>query len=303
MKRLLSVALVLMLALAGCGGGGSPDPSALIAAPIQAESNAGNIITTLENITTRPNAELKYILLKPENPSAALILFAGSHGNLRLYGSHSSPAISWGSENFLVRSRKQFADQDFVVAVVDMPTDKRTDDGRKAAKYRLSDEHVTDINVLAKSLKDEFGTPVWLVGTSMGTLSVAAIGTKEHEEISGLVLTSSVTDASFVPNTKMPNIILDLPLEKITLPTLVIHHQKDGCKYSPPKRVTSLEKALSGSPDVALVMVEGGYSSHSNPCTAETLHGFQGKEQEVVEIIAGFIKNSGKPLASIIAPN
>src|SRR5687768_1550608 len=57
---------------------------------------------TLVSIPTPRGAKVSFILIKPDKPVAAVILFAGGHGGL---GLKSASAMTWGAGNFLVRTR------------------------------------------------------------------------------------------------------------------------------------------------------------------------------------------------------
>jgi hypothetical protein len=59
----------------------------------------------LVSMQTPRGARQAFILIKPDKPVAAAILFAGGHGAL---GLRSAASMSWGAGNFLVRSRDRF---------------------------------------------------------------------------------------------------------------------------------------------------------------------------------------------------
>lgn len=262
-------------------------------ATTDSQTNSVQFVETLEQINPRPNADLKFLLLIPETqPTDALILFAGGHGVLDLKGSKNNPKIGWGHNNFLVRSRKLFASQGFVVAVVDFPSDKRTKASLDHSVYRLSEDHITDILAVTKKLKNDYNVPVWSVGTSAGTISASWISSHIKNEVSGLVLTSSIIDATSKSDAKYPNGILGFPLKQISVPTLIVHHKADRCRFCTPSDVPKLKEALTGSPVVEVSMVSGGYADQSGPCQALSSHGFYGKERETVKIISEFIKRN-----------
>jgi hypothetical protein len=79
-------------------------------------------------------------------------------------------------------------------------------------------------------------------------------------------------------------------LNKISVPTLVVSHEKDGCRFTPPSGDAAIKSALTGAPIVKVEMISGGIRSFSNPCKGLSLHGFYGKEKETVNDIAQFIK-------------
>ena len=123
-----------------------------------------------------------------------------------------------------------FAANGFNVAVVGKPSDKDDLDG----SFRISAEHIEDLRRVVAFLKKDAGVPVWVVGTSMGTISATAVATVvSKEELSGIVLTSSVTRKKIgaVPEQK---------LESIRLPVLVVHHEFDECKICVPGEVSQI---------------------------------------------------------------
>jgi len=62
----------------------------------------------LVKLETRPGVTQKFVLIKPENPVASVILFSGGTGKLVLRSVFGKPTIK-NDTNFLVRTRKDFA--------------------------------------------------------------------------------------------------------------------------------------------------------------------------------------------------
>ena len=242
---------------------------------------------SLVSVQTPRGAKQAFILIKPTKPTAAVVLFAGGHGRL---GLKSASTMAWGSQNFLVRVRDQFAAQDFMVAVVDTPSDYQSERGMNAV-FRMSAAHAADIGAVVNYLKKQANIPVWLIGTSMGTFSAAggAVGLKS---IDGLVLTATITRAK--PNWNIrgshPNGVASMKLSAVSVPTLIVSHRKDGCDVTPASDAPKLTKALSSSRKVDVVLVDGGSPPRSEPCQALSQHGFLGIEPQVVARIASFIK-------------
>ena len=240
-------------------------------------------IVTLE---TRPQVFQNFLLAKPDNPVASLILFPGGAGvlNASVHADqlHSRP----GKNNFLVRTRKNFAEHGFVVAIVDAPPDRK--DGMLYG-FRNSAEHVKDIEAIIAYLKKSLGLPVWLIGTSRGTESATYVAIHSRKKIEGLVLTSSMT----VKNEKGET-VTGMALDQIRMPTLVVAHYSDACHWTPPDGAKKIAKRLVNSPKVEVKYFSGGYSSSSRPCGALTAHGYLGIEGKVVTAIADFVKTSLK---------
>ena len=93
----------------------------------------------LVSIQTPRGVTQAFILIEVDNPVASVLLFTGGHGAL---GLKSASSMRWGSEGFLVRSRNKFADHDFMVAVVDAPSDQQQG---MNPMFRMSGAHAGDI--------------------------------------------------------------------------------------------------------------------------------------------------------------
>ena len=233
------------------------------------------------DIPTRPGVTQRIVLLTPENPKAAVVLFPGGHGGLRI-----SPDghFSWGEGNFVVRTREMFAAQGLMVAVIDAPSDRQSPP--YLSGFRQTPEHVADIKAVIAWLKQQARVPVWLVGTSRGTQSAAFVATQlppADGGPDGLVLTSTIlTDNKGRP---VPN----MALGKIVVPVLVVHHRHDGCKHCAYSDLPRLMDKLTAAPRKELITVDGG-QDRGDPCEARAHHGFNGLEQDVVARIAQWIE-------------
>jgi hypothetical protein len=241
---------------------------------------------TLVKLKTPRGVSQSFLLIKPDKPpAAAVILFAGGHGALKL---SSAGRMGWGSGNFLVRTRDTFVRHGLMVAVMDAPADQQN--GMNAI-FRMGTSHAGDIGAVAARLRAEANVPVWLVGTSMGTFSAAggAIGAKG---IDGLVLTSTITRAqpSWLIANSHPHGVASMNLPRITVPTLIMSHRHDGCSITPAADAPKLKARLTAARPAEIVVLDGGAPPISSPCEAKSQHGFLGIEDEAIGTIARFIK-------------
>jgi len=254
-----------------------------VAATLAPASAAGE---TLVKLTTPRGVSQSFLLLKPDQPpAAAVILFAGGNGALKLT---SAGKMRWGSGNFLVRTRDTFVRHGLMVAVMDAPADQQN--GMNAI-FRMGASHAGDIAAVAARLRAEANVPVWLVGTSMGTFSAAggAIGAKG---IGGLVLTSTITRAqpTWLIANSHPHGVASMNLPRITVPTLIVSHRHDGCSITPATDAPKLKARLTAAKPAEIVVLDGGAPPISKPCEAKSQHGFLGIEDEAIAAIARFIK-------------
>ncbi len=226
------------------------------------------------DLPSRPGNTQRMLVITPQQPKAAVILFAGGDGAI---GIAPDGWLARGG-NFLVRSCKLFADNNLLTVVVDAPSDRNT-------VPRETADHVTDIKAVIAWLRQKAKIPVWLVGTSRGTQSAAYVATKaplSEGGPDGIVLTSSLV------SDRRGTAVLDMDIDRLRTPVLVVHHKQDGCRYCLFSGLPGLMERLTSTPRKELIAVEGG-DDVGDPCQARAYHGFNGIEPEVVGKIAKWI--------------
>ena len=257
----------------------------LVAATLAAPAGAQNTAEEVVSIPTREDVTVQFILLGPRTGDPpAVILFTGGRGMLDLaeWDGKGAP-----SKNFLVRSRKLFAAQGFLVAVPDAPSDLiGSYDGLLG--FRLVEEHAQDIRAVIRYLRRFTQGPVFLVGTSRGSISAVGVAAKARAgEFGGIVLTSSVTQLN---NRGDKDHVFKARLDNIRAPVLIASHKEDGCYVSPFEDSPKLKRALTASPSVEIKGYSGGGPYRGRECGARHAHGFRGIEPQVVDFIAAWIK-------------
>jgi hypothetical protein len=254
----------------------------LFAVALFALLSSGHAQTTQQvvDIPTRSGVTQRMIVLSPPEPKAAVILFAGGHGGLQVFANGS---MKWGEGNFLVRTRQLFANAGLTVAVIDAPSDRQS--LPFLSGFRQRPEHATDVKAVIGWLRESAKVPVWLIGTSRGTQSAAYITTElaGPDGPDGLVLTSTIL-TDFKGNRPVPA----MPLGKIRVPVLVVHHEQDGCEHCSFSEVPVLMGKLGNASRTQLLSFKGGENG-GDPCEAFAYHGFNGLEREVVQQIADWI--------------
>lgn len=232
------------------------------------------------DLPTRPGITQRLLVLTPPAPVAAVVLFAGGHGGLQI-GLDGEPA--WGKGNFLIRSRQHFVDAGLLTVIIDAPADRQQPP--YLAGVRQSAEHAADVAAVIAWVRKQGALPVWLVGTSRGTQSVAAVATRlpPDQGPDGLVLTASILRDRFSPA------VPEMPLERLEIPVLVVHHELDGCAYCAFADLPPLMDKLNDAPRRGLISFREGVS-RGDPCEAWAYHGFNGIEREVVAQIAAWLK-------------
>ena len=243
-----------------------------------------------ELATVKPayGGELNFVLLKPDNPKAAVVLFPGSRGYLKL---DSDGEIRKQKKSFLVVNRESFMDKGLMVAVFNPPGDM--EDLRRT--YRISEKHGQDIQAVVEFLKKKADVPVWLIGHSRGTFSAANGAIRLGNLVSGLVLTSTITKSreKYAIYKTHPNAVLDMGLASIKVPTLVLANKPDSCASSPASNAEKVVKALTGS-SAAAVKVYGDEDPSGDSCKWKGPHHFADFQDKVEADIAAFIQAQSK---------
>ena len=232
-------------------------------------------------IDTREGVTVPTYAYWRDDAVATVILFSGGGGGYGQIGMDSWPT----SGNFLIRTAKHWATHPFNLVMIGRPSD-----GIDLAigRIRAGDLHGEDNRAVLRAIRQRSALPIWLVGTSMGTISAASAAIRDDERlVAGLVLTSSVTAYRMEGVPK-------LSLENIRIPTLVLHHEKDGCRACTPYEAKGIANQLTHAPIRKTILVAGGDTPRGDPCEAFHYHGYIGMENEVVDIIARWILAPGE---------
>ena len=215
-----------------------------------------------------------YVMTQPEAVATVILLPGGDAGSGKIVDGQPT------SKNFLTRSRALFFAEKFNVLVAFRATDLQGLD----YDYRLSASHMQEMAAVVRHARQLSSAPVWLIGTSRGTVSgTAAAIALPKDMVQGLVLTSNVTS-------KKPGAITTQEIGKIGVPTLVVHHKNDACKICVPHEAARITGGLKSSRVNKFLMVEGGSDPIGDPCEAQHWHGFINYEQETVRMISQWIK-------------
>ena len=235
---------------------------------------------TEQRIATREQVTVPVFVRWQENAKATLVLFSGGAGGYGKIGDEGWPT----SGNFLIRSAPYWAAHPFNLVMVGRPSDG-IDLGNGA--IRSGSQHVADNLAVLRTLRQQSSLPVWLVGTSMGTISAATTSLNDSEGlVAGLVLTSSITSR------QVPGAVPSLDLSAIRVPTLIFHHKNDACKHCLANEARTLEKEFTQALIRKTLIVGGGSNPTGSPCGPFHYHGYIGMEKEAVDLMAEWILNA-----------
>ena len=238
-------------------------------------SFTGHAEGTLFKVPTRDGVTTTLFWEPAPDAKATVFLFPGGAGGFGRIEAGKAMGM-----NFLIRSEPFFIANGFNVAIFGRPSDSQDLDYAD----RISDTHMADVRKVLEFVKHKADVPVWMVGTSRGTISATAAAINLPGEMAGVALTSSVVSY------KKPGAVPKQDLDRIKVPVLVLHHAKDACPHCQPFEVSVILRGLKNAPVKKEIMVSGGENPTGNVCEALHWHGYIGMEREAVDLIAEWTK-------------
>ena len=271
------LAVLFILLIAGC----------VAALPeLKAPLDTGEELVTL---ATRPGATVRVLLITPNAPPTGIFIFFP------------------GGEGFLVSPEgrpkalytRLFPGQGFATAVIDVPSD-RPYGMTGTDPFRVSKEHLEDVKKIIEFVSQKWSKPIFLIGHSAGTTSVAYLAeVLKDDHIGGVVFTAALGEP-----VRGRVSLATLPLQDIVYPALFVHHKDDECASF--SAAWQQHRRLVNAPRVNFIEVLGGDRSRAIGCSPRDpsrmsyVHGFSGKEREVVAAITDWV--TGKPVPDRIGP-
>ncbi|MBM3508740.1 MAG: hypothetical protein FJX61_01190 [Alphaproteobacteria bacterium] len=226
---------------------------ALWAASLSPAIAADELVTTAR----LPDGEtIPYMVTDaPVAPRFAVVLMPGGSGRLEPRIEDGRLKFSFGG-NFLIRSRRLFADSDFVAIAAD---------ATGAAERMLA---------LVADIERRFvGVKIYIVGTSASTRATMSLARTIDGRVAGFIHTSSFSEIS------------GLDTRGLKSRNLLVHHANDICRVTP---FWGAERAHERY-QTPLIAMRGGISV-GDDCEVRAHHGYNGIERETVEKIKAWIR-------------
>ncbi|MDP6806059.1 MAG: hypothetical protein QF902_12145 [Rhodospirillales bacterium] len=264
MKRMLGIGAVTA-ALLAC------QPASLLDGTSESLDGRSGISSGSLSVEPRPGVTVKVRLFDAASPVAIAVLFMGGSGKLE---QHTNTR---GFPGFLAGSAERFAAHGLITALVDAPSDRQGPEGM-SLEFRIGPDHAADTDAVIARLKLGADLPVWVVGVSLGTVSATNAAVNGRHPIDGVILASSSLA------------ITRMKLANVTVPALMVAHENDGCRGTPPRGAREIAQALTGASVAEVEFFSGGRTEGLNPCHPGTPHTFHGIQERVVAFIADFIK-------------
>ncbi len=245
-------------------------------------------------VETRPGVSVRMVLFKPEgDPKGVFIVYPGGMGRVVARDGRVIRA------SFTRAGARHFPTHGFLAALIDVPSDepRGLDDIQ-----RLGDERIEEAKKLIDYLLRRWDRPLFALGHSSGTLSATFLAVKLGDpRLRGIVLAGSKGVSSSEMGPRFRNLHY-LPLARIKLPVLFVHHENDDCRWTSFRGAQQLSKRFDSSPRVDFLAVQGGNAvASADPCEGSwTPHDLYGKEAEVVAAIIAWA--TGAPVPERIGP-
>ena len=186
------------------------------------------------------------------------------------------------SGNFLIRARRFVVDESVASLVVDCQSESGD---YCSSSYQASKQRQEDVDALIGEVKKRIPSiqEIWLVGTSMGTISSSFMPIHNPTGYAGAIHTASITD----PYAKGSYRELGgFDYKKASIPQFFIHHVNDPCALT----TYPSAKSITDKYSIPLITVTGGSGFQGGACEALTEHGFRGKEKEVMNAVTAIIR-------------
>ncbi len=269
-------ALAIAIAVAALGA----------ARPTHADA-CGTVVTLPAHNGTTQSYSLS---AKPAGAHAALVLLVGGGGFIKLDDAGCARKLKGNS---LIRQRPTFHEGGLATALVDAPSDHQEKDG--LGGFRIEADHADDIGKVIVDVRARLGLPVWLAGTSRGTISAANVASRLSGPAApdGVILTSPLTLGC--EGGRKPWVAQDvfkLELGAIKVPLLVIAQEADSCIRTPPELGARIVEQAASARKQSVVVTGGPTWSgtKAEACQGKSPHGFIGQEEEVAAGIVRFVK-------------
>jgi hypothetical protein len=203
---------------------------------------------------------------------ATVVLLAGGEGIVPI-----DNAGNTGNQNFLIRTRTMWQQYGINAVILASPN------GSSLMGQRAQPSYAAALGVAADFARSRANVPVWLVGTSMGSIAAVNGGARLGGKVAGIILTSSVTQPGRAGETAF-----SAGASSVAVPALVISNTGDTCRFSPPSDGQNLVNAMASSPRKELILVSSN-AIQGDPCEARSPHGYLGIEASVVQRMGNWI--------------
>jgi len=212
-----------------------------------------------------------------------IALFPGHPGIMRLRREDGQLKFDLRG-NFVVRSRRQWLDDETLVVVVDAPSDEWA---AFSQEFRATPRYGADVAALLEEAGRRYGVSDWtFVGTSEGSVSAYFAARMNPRLARRTIMTSSL----FLPSRNGPG-LSGAKWDDFPGSLLWVHHEDDPCPYTSYRDA----QAFALRSRAPLVTVRGGGPGRGGNCQPFRAHGFIGVEPQTVRAMRSWVKTGAVP--------
>jgi hypothetical protein len=207
-------------------------------------------------------------------PRALILFISGGWGKIGLR-SNTKSLIDPFSRMLQQLNNPKKTSGKYDLVVLDTPHELYT------SPQRGSSDHLSRIESVIQFYIKKTGLPIWIMGHSNGSLSMASFihylqEAKKVNLVSGLIISGGRNETSFSP--------------PLLMPMLFIHHEEDACINTQPNNTFDVYKTVKefDYADVQYVFIQSGEYELNDPCTSG-YHMYFNAEDEVAEAIDSYL--------------
>ena len=225
-------------------------------------------------------------LFPGNDPKATLVFIPGGEGRVGLKPDWTAEHRYFSKYHFNLSLRslsdpKQSSGR-FNVVIFDSPVDLPTPN--HWSPMRTGTEHLSRVEDVVRHFRSKFGQPVWLMGHSMGSISVTEFykrlqDAKNESLVSGLIVSGGEHGIS-------------LDYKSTRLPVLVLHHENDECIGNTPSHAKRFHEKLTdaGNQAAELVFIRtGSRTPDNNNACRSGYHMYFGAGEDVTRVLDQFM--------------
>ncbi len=115
--------------------------------------------------------------------------------------------------------------------------------------FRSTTLHLRDVAAVIGYLREKTDLPIWLIGLSMGTVSIANVATRLPDAIDGVVFLSSITNYTAGGHrARGETMVTQMALSRIKVPVLAVAHAQDNDPTTPPRGARTIVRRATNAP-------------------------------------------------------
>ena len=225
-------------------------------------------------------------LFEAAEAKATMVFIPGGEGRVGVKPNWTASSGYFSSYYFNVMLRRltdpTLTSGHFNIVIFDSPADLPTQSHWSGA--RQSADHLSRVEDVVRHYKEKFDKPVWLMGHSMGSISITEFykrlqDKKAESLVAGMIWSGGQNGTSF-------------NYETTKLPVLVLHHENDECVGNTPGYAKRIYAKLreAGNTAAELVLINSGTRSpdSNNPCRSG-YHMYFGAGPDVANVLDQFM--------------